>query len=168
MALFVAGGLSYQRELGYVDPGFTFDELLSINIQNTRLGGWGNPDFLGFSSYGPPFDLFISGSLPTHTTFTSVELVNLVVTAEGRLLLSVPRAVLQLEDQRVIRGGVESQAKGFGYSSHSFASLTPPSITVSGTMVFTPSAGSQPFAFKKVFIFNLVRRVSLGSRTWRL
>ena len=84
IALVIAGGLTFKREIDYVECERFAVPFASVHIQNSPKGsGWGNPAFLAYSSYGPPYDLLMYGTLAEGDAATSFQLNDLVVEADG-------------------------------------------------------------------------------------
>jgi len=165
-ALAFMDGLSLRHELEYRDPHLTLGEPLSVSVQNVRQSGWGGA-LLESSTYGPPFDLYVFGTLPPDTPATSVALSGLRVTSDdGTTLLTVPFAPLPLADGETLRAGVTSANRTYSYEARAFTSATPPSITVSLELVFATSAEPRHQAITKQFHLNRIRRLSLGSHDW--
>jgi hypothetical protein len=165
IVLLTMGGLNYRSEVEYVDPSRSLVELPSINVQNVRLAEW-DAVLARSSTYGPPFDLYIAGTLPDSASASSVELTDLVIEAPSQHLLSIPTDRAPVQDTLTISGGVKRRTKGFLFSHLAYSADTPAQITVAGKSTILFSEGSETREFRKLFYLNRVRRVSLGTYAW--
>lgn len=168
LGILAADGLSYKVETEYVETEPEAAAPVSVHLQNTRISGWGSPSFVSSSTYGPPFDLWITGSLPERTSVESVELANLLVEVDGARLVTVPHADLRLEEVSELHGSSATPSKEFSFESRSFTSTTPPLLRVSGTVVLIAPAGREEHSFRRVFHVRRERVLSLGDWTWSL
>lgn len=169
VAVPIAGGLSYKKETSYVESDRVSAPFTAVYIQSSPTGtGWGNPDFLGFSAYGPPFDLLITGTLPDGESASSLELTNLTVETDGAAVMSRPRALIPIENVIVLKGGNRSPARRFTFVSPRVTSDTPTRIRVSGTVKSASSSAPQGSFFAHVFEVRRTRVLALGRWTWNL
>jgi hypothetical protein len=169
VGLALAGGLSFRREIDYVECERFSIPFASVLIQSSPVGiGWGNPAFLGFSSYGPPYDLFIVGTLPEGVAADSFALTDLVVEADGAREVSVPRAVVEVEDMVVRQNGAKRPGRGFLYTARAVTSATPARLRVAGTLTPIAPAGAKAQRFAHVFEARRTRRLMLGPWSWNL
>jgi hypothetical protein len=168
IAMVLAGGLSFRREIDYVECERFSIPLATVHIQSSpNASAWGNPAFLGFSSYGPPYDLLIVGTLADGEDARAFELTDLVVEADGTTELSVPRVPVVVEDLMVRQAGTKRAARGFFYRARAVTSSTPTRLRVTGTL--TPgggAAGAKPQHFSHVFEARRSRRLMLGRWSW--
>ena len=182
IALVMAGGLSFKREVDYVECERFAVPTATVHIQSSPVGpAWGNPSFLELSSYGPPYDLLIMGTLEPPRppggpeaadahggggAPDSFEITDLVVEADGAAVLSLPRVVVPLEAMKVHAAGVERSAKGFVFRARAFTSATPARLRVAGTLAALAAGREQGQRFAHVFEARRTRRLALGRWTW--
>jgi hypothetical protein len=169
IALVLAGGLSFKREIDYVECERFAVPMATVRIQSSpNASAWGNPAFLGFASYGPPYDLLVIGTLPAGTDARSFELTDLVVEADGTTELSLPRVAVDVEDLVVHQGGVQRTARGFFYRARAVTSATPTRLRVTGTLTSIAPMRSKPQHFTHVFEARRTRHVTLGRWSWTI
>lgn len=169
LGILAEDGLTYKVETEYVETEPAVAAPVSVLIQNRRISGWGSPSFVSSSTYGPPFDLWITGSLPDQTHLESAELTNVLVEADGARLVSVPHVTLRLEEVSELHGSSVSAtpSKELSFESRSFLSATPPLVSVSGTVILISPAGREEHPFRRVFHARHERVLSLGDWKWR-
>jgi hypothetical protein len=169
IALVLAGGLSFKREIDYVECERFAIPLATVRIQSSPTGkAVGNPAFLGFVSYGPPYDLLVIGTVPEGDAAQSFELTDLIVEADGTTEMSVPRVAVDVEDLVVHQGGVRRTARGFFYRAHAVTSATPTRLRVTGTLTPIAPVRSKPQHFSYAFEARRTRRVTLGRWSWSM
>jgi hypothetical protein len=167
IALVVAGGLTFKREIDYVECERFAVPFASVHIQNSPKGsGWGNPAFLAFSSYGPPYDLLMYGTLADGNAATSFRLSNLVVEADGATEVKLPPVDVDVEDLLVRQDGVRRPARGFLYRRRAITSATPSRLRVTGTLTEVGPIAGTPEHFTYVFEAHHARRLTLGRWSW--
>jgi hypothetical protein len=182
IALVMAGGLSFKREVDYVECERFAVPSATVRIQSSPVGpAWGHPRFLELSSYGPPYDLLILGTLDgpdaarapgapgssaTGAAPDSLEITDLTVEADGAAVLSLPRVVVPVESLEVRAGGGKRSAKGFVFTARAFTSATPARLRVAGTLAAPARGRDQVVRFAHVFEARRSRRLALGHWTW--
>jgi hypothetical protein len=170
IALLALGGLSYQREVEYVEvvPANVANEVSNpeVSIHSTRLTRVGSTDFLAFFVDGPPFELQIVGTAPDQRAATSCQLVSLSVRTDDATLLSVSNKDLPLNVK--VQHGQQPSVKGCFFSAPSFLSGTPQRLHVQGTLSFPSSAGADTVTFKRAFELHASKRIVVGSSAWYL
>jgi len=170
IALVAAGGLSYKREVDYVECERFAVPSTIVRIESSPIGpAWGHPRFIEVSSYGPPYDLSITGTLEAAAIPDSYEITDLIVEADGTALLSLPRVPVRVQSLPVDAGGGSKRSvKGFLYSVPAFTSATPARLRVAGTLPpLSPAAGrDQGQRFAHVFEARHTRRLTLGRWSW--
>jgi hypothetical protein len=167
IALVIAGGLSFKREIDYVECERFAVPFASVHIQNSPKGaGWGNPAFLAYSSYGPPYDLLMYGTLAEGDAATSFQLNDLVVEADGAPQVKVPSVDVAVEDLVVRQDGVRRPARGFLFRQRAITSATPTRLRVTGTLTEVAPVPGKPQHFTYVFEAHRASRLTLGRWSW--
>lgn len=167
IALVVAGGLTFKREIDYVECERFAVPFATVHIQNSPKGsGWGNPAFLAFSSYGPPYDLLMYGTLADGDGATAFRLSNLVVEADGATEVKLPPVDVEVEDLMVRQEGVRRPARGFLYRRRAITSATPTRLRVTGTLTEVGPVAGNPEHFTYVFEAHHASRLTLGRWSW--
>jgi hypothetical protein len=182
IALVAAGGLSVKREVDYVECERFAVPSAIVRIESSPIGpAWGHPRFIEVSSYGPPYDLSITGTLEAAAGAgapdgagagaipDTYQITDLIVEADGAALLSLPRVPVRVQSVPVdTGGGSQRSVKGFVYSVPAFTSATPARLRVAGTLPsLAPAAGrDQGQRFAHVFEARHTRRLTLGRWTW--
>jgi hypothetical protein len=167
IALVVAGGLTFKREIDYVECERFAVPFATVHIQNSPKGsGWGNPAFLAFSSYGPPYDLLMYGTMADGDGATSFRLSNLVVEADGATEVMLPPVDVDVEDLLVRQDGVRRPARGFLYRRRAITSATPTRLRVTGTLTEVGPVAGKPEHFTYVFEARHASRLTLGRWSW--
>ena len=163
----IAGGLTFKREIDYVECERFAVPFASVHIQNSPKGaGWGNPAFLAYSSYGPPYDLLMYGTLADGDAATSFELTDLVVEADGAPQVKVPPVDVAVEDLMVRQDGVRRPARGFLFRQRAITSATPTRLRVTGTLTEVAPVPGKPQRFTYVFEAHRASRLTLGRWSW--
>jgi hypothetical protein len=162
-----------------------------VRIQSSPVGpAWGNPSFLELSSYGPPYDLLIVGTLGAPGTTPAgaaaaaagaagargaagdgpapdwLEITDLVVEADGAAVLSLPRVVVPVEAAEVPAAGGKRSARSYVFRARAFTSATPARLRVAGTLAALAAGREKGQRFAHVFEARRTRRVALGRWTW--
>ena len=167
VALPVAGGLNFKRETDYVESERFPAPLTIVHIQSSRTGtGWGHPHFLGFSVFGPPYDLRIDGALPDGDPASALEVTNLTVESDGAAVLSRPHLVIPIETVVSDQGAARRAIRGFVFTSPGIALGTPSRIRVSGMVKAVSSRASDASFFAHVFEVRRTRVLALGPWAW--
>jgi hypothetical protein len=167
IALVIAGGLGFKREIDYVECERFAVPFASVHIQNSPKGsGWGNPAFLAYSSYGPPYDLLMYGTLAEGDAATSFQLNDLVVETDGSPAVKLPPVDVAVEDLVVRQDGVRRPARGFLYRQRAITSATPTRLRVTGTLTEVAPIAGKPQHFTYVFEAHRVSRLTLGRWSW--
>lgn len=167
IALVLMGGVSFKREIDYVECERFAVPFASVHIRSSPKGsGWGNPAFLAYASYGPPYDLLMYGTLPDGDAATSFQLGELVVEADGATEVKLPPVDIAVEDLFVRQDGVRRPARGFLYRQRAITSATPSRLRVTGTLTELAPIASKPQHFTHVFEAHHVSRLTLGRRSW--
>lgn len=191
IALVIAGGLSFKREVDYVECERFAIPSATVRIQSSPVGpAWGNSRFLELSSYGPPYDLLIIGTLGTPGTLVPpgppgapaapgahgagadgpapdwFEITDLVVEADGAAVLSLPRVVVPVEAMEVHAASGKRSARSFVFRARAFTSATPARLRVAGTLAALAAGREKGQRFAHVFEARRTRRVALGRWTW--
>jgi hypothetical protein len=169
VALPVAGGLNFKRETDYFESERFPAPLTTVHIQSSQTGtGWGHPNFLGFSVFGPPYDLLISGTLPDGDPTSALEVTNLTVESDGAAVLSRPHLVIPIETVVVHQGDARRATRGFVFMSPGVALGTPSRIRVSGMVKPVTSRAVDASFFAHVFEVRRTRVLALGKWSWSL
>ena len=167
IALVIAGGLSFKREIHYVECERFAVPFASVHIQNSPKGsGWGTPAFLAYSSYGPPYDLLMYGTLADDDAATSFQLSDLVVEADGAPEVKLPPVDVAVEDLLVRQDGVRRPARGFLYRQRAITSATPTRLRVTGKLTEIAPIAGKPQHFTYVFEAHRASRLTLGRWSW--
>ncbi len=167
IALVLAGGMTFKRAIDYVECERFAVPSATVRIQSSPNGhGWGNPAFLGFASFGPPYDLLVIGTLPDGDAAQAFELRDLVVEADGAVDLTVPRVEAHVEDLVVNQAGMKRPARGFLYRQRAVTAATPNRLRVTGTVTETAPVAGKPQHFTHVFEARRTNRISLGRWSW--
>lgn len=166
--LLVAGGIRYQVEVEFTPDSNTGETLPDVHIQNTRVAGWGNLDILGFSSYGPPFDVFVSGSIPQTANATSASVIDMRIEADGKQIFFGERADLDFGESVVSTINFRKKAKGFGFSPVASLPNIPLKFRIFGQLVLRSSNGDEVLPFERSFSLHSTRRFSIGTWSWHL
>jgi hypothetical protein len=167
IGLALAGGISFKREIDYVECERFAHPLASVQIQSSPRGAaWGNPRIVELASYGPPYDLLIIGTLPEGNLADSFEITDLIVEADGASVVSLPRVVVPVEDVLVRASGEKKQSKGFLFTARAFTSATPARLRVAGTLIPLSATREKGQRFTHVFEARRTRRLALGRWTW--
>ncbi len=167
IALVLAGGLTFKREIDYVECERFAVPFATVHIQSSPKGaGWGNPAFLAFASYGPPYDLLIYGTLPEGDGSTAFRLRDLVVEADGATEVKLPPVDVAVEDLVVRQDGVRRPARGFLYRQRAITSATPTRLRVSATLAEIAPLAGKPQHFTHVFEARHASRLTLGRWSW--
>ena len=158
--LVVAGGLSYKREVDYVECERFAAPRAEVSIQSAQLGpAWGNPSFFEIARYGPPYDLLVHGTLSGSDDSTALEITDLTVEADGAPVLSLPRVVVPVE---IARAG----AATFEFSVRAFTTATPARLRVTGTLSRLEPTRAKGERFTHVFSAHSMRHLALGRWSW--
>jgi hypothetical protein len=167
IALVVVGGLSLKRAIDYVECERFAVPSATVHIQSSPKGsGWGNPAFLSFSSYGPPYDLLMYGTLADSDAATAFQLSDLVVEADGATEVKLPPVDVAVEDLVVRQDGARRPARGFLYRQRAIISATPARLRVTGTLTQIAPVAGKPQHFTHVFEAHHDSRLTLGRWSW--
>ena len=162
--LVVAGGLSYKREVDYVECERFAAPRAEVSIQSAQLGPtWGNPSFFEIGRYGPPYDLLVHGTLSAGDDSTALEITDLTVEADGAPVLSLPRVVVPIE---IARAGAANGAAAFAFSARAFTTATPARLRVTGTLSRLEPTRDKGERFTHVFSAHSTRHLALGRWSW--
>jgi hypothetical protein len=167
VGLIFVGGLSYKREVDYVECERFAVPLARVAIQSAAMGpAWGNPSVLEIARYGPPYDLLIHGTLNDGDAATAFEITDLTVEADGAAVMSLPRVVVPVEEMVVHAGGKARDAKGFMFSARAFTAAMPGRLRVAGTLSRLAPTRDNGQRFAHVFEARRTRRLALGRWSW--
>jgi hypothetical protein len=166
--LLIAGGIRYQAAVEFVADQNAGDSLPSVHIQSRRVAGWGNIDVLGYSSYGAPFAVFVSGSLPLDASATSASVRNIYIEADGKQVFSGEEADLDLGDTLVYEINSQQKGKGFGFLPVASLPTTPLKFRVCGQLILRSPTGSEMIPFDRSFSLHQTRRFSIGTSSWNI
>lgn len=158
------GGVSYRKEAEYgpanTDPG-------SINVQNREISQWGSGDYVGWSHYGPPFDVYIRAEAPKGFEGDTMHLDSVVIsdgTAELRRVRDV-EAPLEAWETVVGVGGTVMAAT---YVMQDALPVTPPRITIRVAGRMGSGTGSVPIDIAQTFELAEREQLHVGARTFPL
>jgi hypothetical protein len=179
VALVIAGGLSFKREVDYVECERFAVPSAIVRVQSSPVGPtWGHPRFVELSIYGPPYDLLIEGTFaPGGADGTAaaadaagalpdaLAITDLIVEADGAVVLSLHQVSVEVEGGAPLAapGGGKRSLKHFKYRAPAFTSATPARLRVAGTLA---PARDKSQRFAHVFEAHRIRRLALGPWTW--
>jgi hypothetical protein len=167
IALVLVGGLTFKREIDYVECERFAVPFATVHVQSSPKGsGWGNRAFLANSSYGPPYDLLMYGTLPDGDAATSFQLSELAVEADGAADVKLPPVAVGVEDLFVRQDGVRRPARGFLYRQRAISSATPSRLRVTGTLTEIAPFAGKPQHFTHLFEAHRASRLTLGRWSW--
>ena len=168
VGLRVLGGIGIVQETELVGEPEALKGLPTVHIQNTANSQWGSLEVLGVSSFGPPYELFISGTLPLDTPVTRVQLQGVRIDVDGVLVKSLGREEVTLSDISVNRLESKTLAKGFTFSTNAATDIALKTIRVSGELVLDSATGNKRIAFNHLFTRRARTNLHIGSRRWYL